>query len=173
MYGYVGGSPISTLDLLGLCTPNQFDSPVTINGSGGSTTYTADDLNTAVRAVYGEAINNPDDQYAVATVLWNRIGASGLRGGVQNTFTGVIYAPNAFQATTGAKFNQTNFNDAACNEYNSAFQQVKTLLGDSSGPGATGNFNYMNAKNQGPGWVQVAPGGNYFHFNPGVRGPHN
>ena len=147
----------------------QFTTPVQVNTTRGWNEFSAEDLNYAVKVIYSEAKNNPTDQYAVASVLWNRIDATGVRGGVQSTFTGVSNAPRQFAGVGSDKFNGTNFN---AGEYNSAFNQVVLLLGDSSGPGATYNYNQFLSY-PAPGYEQLVPGGNYYYNNPGIKGPNN
>jgi hypothetical protein len=45
---------------------------------------------------------------AMASVLYNRVGASGFRGGVQTTLQGVVDAPNQFEAVGKSKFNSAD-----------------------------------------------------------------
>ena len=150
----------------------QFTGPVTVQTSNGPVTYSASDLNYAAAVIYAEAANNPDDLYAVASVLWNRIGATGVSGGVATTFTDVANAPNQFAGVGSDKFNQGMGGAPASNsEYNSAVNQLVNLLGDNIGPGATYNYNqFLSYPKQG--YQQVAPGGNYYYYNPGIAGPN-
>jgi RHS repeat-associated protein len=150
----------------------QFTGSVTVQSSSGPITFSSADLNYASATIYAEAKNNPDDQYAVASVLWNRIGATGISGGVANTFTDVSNAPNQFTGVGSAKFSQAmSATPGSTDEYNSAVNQLTQLLGDGSAPGASYLYNQFLSYPK-TGYQQVVPGGNYYYNNPGIKGPN-
>jgi RHS repeat-associated protein len=153
-------------------TISRFSTSMTIQSSTGPKTFTADDLNYAVALIYAEASNNPVDQFAVASVLWNRLDATGVRGGVASTFTDVINAPNQFAAITGSRFAQALAGTPASPaSYNSAYNQMVSLIGDSGARGVPYNYNQFLS---GPaaGYTQLVAGGNYYYNNPGIVSPN-
>jgi RHS repeat-associated protein len=98
------------------CDPVFFDESQNFNIGGG--TFTGADLNYAARVVYAEATGGNTkvngsylgdqvnaERDAIASVLYNRIGAEGFSGGVKTTFEGVANAPGQFASIGGAKLN--------------------------------------------------------------------
>ena len=183
-YAYANGQPISGIDPFGLANIKLFTEPVTVQTAKGPRTFSAEELNLATRVIYAEAKNTPDDQYEVATVMWNRLEATGVKGGVAKTFRGVVTAPNQFQGVTGSPRNTTKYRRACetrqgkwkpedADEYNSAHDQLVVLLGDDSGSGAHSTSNSFVGPQVAPsGWIQVSPpDGNYYYTDPGIKGP--
>jgi hypothetical protein len=185
LYGYCLDDPINKWDALGLACITQFKNSITsLVKNGQPITFTADDLNNAVAAIYSEASNNATDQTGVASVLINRIGAKGIPGGPQNTFTGVANAPNQFAGVsnpkTNAKYQKArstspcDWSDAAAKEYNSAYDQLANLLHNNDYPGGRYPYNSFNSGQSSSGdRTQLAPGGNYYYNQPGISGPYS
>ena len=127
------------------CIPGFLTAGIT-DHSGN--TFSAADINYAARAVYAEAAGSGkgytaaqvnDDRNGVASVIRNRVGRRGFRGGVQTTLTGVVNVPNAFQAVTGtaeqtAKFNNSapanvaNLNEAECDDLRGSIAAMKNAI---------------------------------------------
>lgn len=137
------------------CNPNFFNGSTTF--TIGDKTFTGDDLNFAARVIYGEAAGSAgggtdDERDAMASILYNRIGVSGFRGGVQTTFEGAALQTNAFQAVTGAERNTRKFRNAEivngtyrsldpaeCADFRKSLEAIERLINNGSRYGYTYN----------------------------------
>lgn len=105
------------------CNVDYFDDHLQYYGpEGEGQLFSGGDLNTAARAVYGEAAGTDQggtfqERQAMASVLYNRIGAKGFRGGIAETFGQVAFAPGAFEAVTGPGKKTQKFRNAAIGSY--------------------------------------------------------
>jgi hypothetical protein len=130
---------------------------------------TGADLNYAVRTVYAEAggtdVGTQQERKAMADMLTNRIGASGVKdGNVARTYTAVVQAPDQFESyhekDTGKpspKFLRGDKpNDLRGNEllsWNLAYDAVLTeIKGSGSGPTYPYTSNRSGAQQ---GWISI------------------
>src|SRR5678816_3774577 len=121
--------------------------------------FSADDLNTLARAIYGEASGNApfEERYAVASAAYNRLGEPGYSGGVQTTLTGVLFAPGQFRGVTApgenGKFlrarDPRDFDADECRDLTNSVAAVERLI--SKGPGY--DFTHFRGGTEGRGTV--------------------
>ena len=166
------------------CDPGFFDQNqnFTISGDPNNRSFTGSDLNFAARVVFaesssltsgrGDEINR--ERSAIASVLYNRIGAVGFPDRrARTTFEGVAEAPGAFASIGGAKLNSSapghyqNLQEAVvnsrgqvyggdCNDLRSSVDSIRRLVNFGAQYGYT---QFRSAATRGQGTVI---GGNRF-----------
>jgi RHS repeat-associated protein len=180
-YGFVANNPIGFIDRFGLAATGSTGASCPICDPGWQTSsingFSSDDVNEAGRIVYAEAsCNSDDDQLAAASVLRNRIGATGIPPGQQSTFDGVINAPGQFPSNNSDKFKKSSpdkaseLSPASCQCLKKALQNAaKAATWGSQGSGAIYNYNEMRAGGAKSGWD--THGGNRYRHNPKIGPP--
>jgi len=166
LYAYVRNSPLALADPMGLlCCPSWRESAIR--------QFSADDINYGARVVYAEASCDDDDRFGVSSVLLNRIGAKGIRGGIKYTLVDVANAPGQFEAVFGnsPKFVNSSpvkageLNNAECNSLNKAITILSVSIFVGRPMYDFDEFRAAGATPR-PGWTRL--GGNDFQNNPGI-----
>jgi hypothetical protein len=137
-----------------------------------ATEFSAADINMAARVIYAESIGSSGgveqsnaDRRAVASVILNRVGATGLRGGRQMTLTGVVEAEGAFEAVFAQKSKFVNSEPSSAADKLSS-EEIKdlnasiTIMVDTIENGPAYSFDSFRAAKGSPGRIKI--GGNEF-----------